>query len=65
LKIYEFLLVTKPHRFSNSGANKVNEIWEEICDNLKIKSNLNTFILNKVNKSFAREQAKKKLYKKI
>lgn len=60
----EILLVTEPHRFSNSGAIKVKEIWEEICDNLEIKNNLKTIILNKVNKSVARKQAKDILYKK-
>lgn len=46
------------------GTIRVKNIWTEICDNLEIKNNLNTIILNKVNKSMARQNSKNHLYEK-
>ncbi|WP_252319103.1 ParA family protein [Spiroplasma endosymbiont of Lariophagus distinguendus] len=60
----DIVLVTEPHRFSISGTIRVKDIWTEICDNLEIKNNLNTIILNKVNKSMARQNSKNHLYEK-
>lgn len=60
----DILLVTEPHRFSTGGTIKINEIWADVCANLEIKNNLKTIILNKVNKSMARQKSKNALYEK-